>query len=116
MSKNNIREKTRRFGIGPFVAPVNQTHLSKLTYFNLFPSLTSGVDNDFMADRLVRMNFFKTRNTGNQVTTQLKRVLPFGLKRKKNANGDFVQSTGTCGDSSDHIRMVKIFGRMKFNN
>ena len=63
--------------------------------------------NSFRMDRKVRMNFFKGKKN---------KVLPYGLKRKKNTNGDFIQRTGTCGDSSDHIRMIKIFGRAQFNN
>ena len=114
-----FKNRTRNFGKPKFVpgeTDKNQKNLFRWRYMDIFQDLNTRMDNDVRADNRVRQNFFNGKNTGDATTTQKNRVLPFGLKRRKKTNGDFLQATGTCGDSSDHIRMRKLFGRMKFNN
>ena len=87
----------------PQVRAVNQANMNH----NSKSVITSIRNNDFRMDRRVRMNFYRGKKNG---------VLPYGLKKNKDSDGNFLQRTGTCGDCSDHIRMVKLFGRAQFNN
>ena len=80
------------------------TNLAYWLQMDLFPSPTNLRNEEWLADKIVRKNFYKGR------PSQVNKIWPYGLKNKAN------QMTGVRGDSSDHIRMVKIFSRMKFNN
>jgi hypothetical protein len=81
-----------------------ETNLARWLKMDIFPNPTNLRNEEWLADKKVRANFFKGRSS------QMGKVLPYGLKNKSN------QMTGIRGDSSDHIRMVKIFSRMKFND
>ena len=81
-----------------------ETNLDYWLRMDIFPSITNLRSGEWKADKAVRMNFFKGR------PSQKNKIWPYGLKNKAN------QLTGVRGDCSDHIRMVKIFNRMKFND